>query len=45
MYDSILENKWHVEVEFTEDEVHTHASARGRCHGDDDRGRLPQSQG
>ncbi|MGV0577235.1 dsRBD fold-containing protein [Mycolicibacterium elephantis] len=28
MYDSILENKWHVEVEFTEDKVHTHASAR-----------------
>lgn len=34
MYDSILENKWHVEVEFTEDEVHTHASARATLRDD-----------
>ncbi|BBY82329.1 DUF1876 family protein [Mycolicibacterium pulveris] len=27
MYDKVLDNKWHVEVEFSEDEVHTHASA------------------
>jgi Domain of unknown function (DUF1876) len=28
MYDRNLENKWHVEVEFDEDETHTHATVR-----------------
>ena len=28
MYDRNLDNKWHVEVEFDEDETHTHATVR-----------------
>jgi hypothetical protein len=28
MYDKNLDNKWHVEVEFDEDETHTHATVR-----------------
>jgi hypothetical protein len=30
MYDKNLDNKWHVEIEFAEDDVHTHASAHAR---------------
>jgi uncharacterized protein DUF1876 len=30
MYDSTLESNWHVDIEFSEDEVHTHASVRAR---------------
>ena len=30
MYDRNLENKWHVEVEFDEDETHTHATVRAQ---------------
>ncbi len=35
MYDQDLTNKWHVEIEFVEDDIHTHASARARLRGDD----------
>ncbi|HJT94412.1 MAG TPA: DUF1876 domain-containing protein [Mycobacterium sp.] len=34
MYDKNLDNKWHVEVEFDEDETHTHATVRAK-RGDD----------
>jgi hypothetical protein len=30
MYDKDLSNKWHVEIEFSEDDVHTHASAHAK---------------
>jgi Domain of unknown function (DUF1876) len=33
MYDSNLENIWHVEIEFAEDEVHTHATVRAQLRG------------
>jgi hypothetical protein len=28
MYDKILDNVWHVDIEFDEDETHTHATVR-----------------
>lgn len=30
MYDKDLANKWRVEIEFSEDDVHTHASAHAK---------------
>jgi Domain of unknown function (DUF1876) len=30
MYDSNLDNIWHVEVKFVEDETHTHATVRAQ---------------
>lgn len=30
MYDKDLDNKWTVEIDFSEDDVHTHASARAK---------------
>lgn len=30
MYDQVLDNKWHVDIEFSEDDVHTHASVRAQ---------------
>jgi Domain of unknown function (DUF1876) len=30
MYDSNLANIWHVEIEFSEDEIHTHATVRAQ---------------
>jgi Rv2632c-like len=30
MYDKDLSNKWHVEIEFTEDDIHTHASVHAQ---------------
>ena len=35
MYDSDLDNTWHVDIDFTEDDVHTHATARARVRGGD----------
>ena len=35
MYDKDLTNKWHVDIEFSEDDIHTHASARAHLTGDD----------
>jgi hypothetical protein len=35
MYDKDLTNKWHVDIEFSEDDIHTHASARAKLSGDD----------
>jgi hypothetical protein len=35
MYDKDLTNKWHVEIDFDEDETHTHATVRAMC-GDDE---------
>lgn len=34
MYDRDLSNKWHVEIEFSEDDIHTHASARAQLRDD-----------
>ncbi|WP_280829183.1 DUF1876 domain-containing protein [Mycobacterium sp. OTB74] len=34
MYDMDLTNKWLVEIEFSEDEIHTHASARAHLRDD-----------
>ncbi len=34
MYDKNLDNKWHVEIEFSEDDVHTHASAHAKLRDD-----------
>lgn len=34
MYDKDLTNKWLVEIEFSEDEIHTHASARAQIRED-----------
>lgn len=31
MYDWKLDDKWHVEIDFDEDEVHTHATVRAQC--------------
>lgn len=28
MYDKVLDNIWHIDVEFAEDETHTHATVR-----------------
>lgn len=33
MYDSNLDNVWPVEIKFSEDDVHTHATARARLRG------------
>jgi hypothetical protein len=30
MYDKVLDNKWYVEIDFSEDDVHTHASAHAK---------------
>ena len=30
MYDKILDTKWHVEIDFDEDETHTHATVRAQ---------------
>ncbi|MGE2715122.1 dsRBD fold-containing protein [Mycolicibacterium litorale] len=35
MYDKDLTTRWHVDIEFSEDDVHTHATLRARM--DDDR--------
>jgi hypothetical protein len=35
MYDKILDNDWHIDIEFDEDETHTHATVTARL-GDDD---------
>ena len=35
MYDKFLDNDWHLDIEFDEDETHTHATVRARL-GDDD---------
>lgn len=34
MYDQDLTNKWLVEIVFSENDVHTHASARARLRGE-----------
>ncbi|MDH6197693.1 hypothetical protein M2272_004348 [Mycobacterium frederiksbergense] len=34
MYDKDLTNKWLVEIEFSEDDVHTHASVRAQVRED-----------
>jgi Domain of unknown function (DUF1876) len=34
MYDKDLSNKWHVDIEFSEDDVHTHASAHAKLRDD-----------
>ncbi|MDV3124254.1 DUF1876 domain-containing protein [Mycobacterium sp. 21AC1] len=34
MYDKDLSNKWLVEIEFSEDDIHTHASARAQLRDD-----------
>jgi hypothetical protein len=34
MYDMDLTNKWLVEIEFSEDDIHTHASARAQLRDD-----------
>ena len=31
MYDKDLSNKWRVEIDFVEDETHTHATVRAQC--------------
>ena len=31
MYDKDLTNKWRVEIDFDEDETHTHATVRAQC--------------
>jgi len=31
MYDKDLSNKWRVEIDFDEDETHTHATVRAQC--------------
>jgi Domain of unknown function (DUF1876) len=33
MYDSNLDNPWSVEIQFTEDDVHTHATVRAQLRG------------
>jgi hypothetical protein len=32
MYDKDLSNKWFVEIEFSEDDIHTHASVHAQLH-------------
>ncbi|WNG91837.1 dsRBD fold-containing protein [Mycobacterium sp. ITM-2016-00318] len=34
MYDRVLDNDWHIDIKFDEDETHTHATVRARL-GDD----------
>ncbi|MBU8813529.1 dsRBD fold-containing protein [Mycolicibacterium goodii] len=34
MYDKDLTNRWFVEIEFSEDDIHTHASAHARLMDD-----------
>jgi Domain of unknown function (DUF1876) len=35
MYDRVLDDDWHIDIEFDEDETHTHATVRARL-GDDE---------
>jgi hypothetical protein len=35
MYDRNLDNNWHVEIEFDEDDTHTHATLRAQIGGDE----------
>jgi hypothetical protein len=35
MYDKFLDDDWHIDIQFDEDETHTHATVRARL-GDDD---------
>lgn len=35
MYDKFLDDDWHIDIQFDEDETHTHAIVRARL-GDDD---------
>jgi hypothetical protein len=35
MYDKDLSNKWRVEIEFDEDDTHTHATAHAECGRDE----------
>jgi hypothetical protein len=35
MYDKNLDIKWHVEIDFNEDETHTHATVRAQCADDE----------
>ena len=35
MYDKILDNDWHIDIQFDEDATHTHATIRAHL-GDDD---------
>jgi hypothetical protein len=35
MYDKDLSNKWRVEIDFDEDETHTHATVRAQCGSDE----------
>jgi Domain of unknown function (DUF1876) len=35
MYDKDLTNKWSVEIDFDEDETHTHATVRAQCGNDE----------
>ncbi|GFG55447.1 hypothetical protein CQY20_05560 [Mycolicibacterium agri] len=34
MYDKVLDNDWHIDISFDEDDTHTHATVRARL-GDD----------
>jgi hypothetical protein len=34
MYDKFLDNDWHIDIQFDEDDTHTHATVRARL-GDD----------
>ena len=49
MYDKDLSNKWRVEIDFDEDETHTHATVRAQRGDGETRdhagGRLPQPEG
>ena len=36
MYDKILDNDWHIDIQFDEDDTHTHATVRARLGDDDD---------
>jgi hypothetical protein len=35
MYDKVLDNDWHIDIQFDEDETHTHATVRARLDDDD----------
>ncbi|HEX3289349.1 MAG TPA: DUF1876 domain-containing protein [Mycobacterium sp.] len=36
MYDKFLDNDWHLDIQFDEDDTHTHATVRARLGDDDD---------
>ena len=36
MYDRVLDNDWHIDIEFDEDDTHTHATVRARLCDDDE---------